>query len=205
MSEINPGTYDPKTDKPQGISSPHIGIRWRQRFDTTIPSDDVATEIAFEAFSNSKYLLTAYDNKGDLMHYYLYQFPSDRGALFVQDPMNMKIVTVYEASYGYGPNIDYKLFQILLEEYKDCENKCRDVFKVAAPRVAKLKLERDNAVAQMESLGNKVSRIESEINTVQFQIKESQSELQSLAHKLTHTIEYRIELLAQRANDRKVL
>jgi hypothetical protein len=189
--------YDPRIDAPQGVCSEHVGKRWKERFDPALTLEE-AGRIAAETYEKSTYLLTAMDYKGDWMYYYIYVLPSGRGVMFVQDPRNLRVVTLYEASYGFGSRADYELFQVLLQEYYEAKAAYEQVAVAVEPHLAKLQMELSNVEKQLEAVMATKARIEAEIQMTQLQKEEADKALQTTAHRITHTIEYNVEVLASK-------
>lgn len=207
--DIAPKDYNPDIDKPYGVKSEHIGIRWKERFDNTIKSEEEAADVAWQHFLTSTYMLTAYDNEGKSMYYYYCKVYSENDkedsiAVFVQSPINLKVVTVYEIKYGYGKIPDTKLFEALLEEYNSCKEKYDLELRSIECKKQQLDVERKQTLEQIELLTSRLNRIDSESSSMELKEKEMRDELQLRAHKLTYTIDYRIDALTKKTNSKRL-
>jgi hypothetical protein len=183
--------YNPRTENPRGVPTDHIGGRWREKIDPNA-QPEAATNTAMEAFKRSEFILTTKDYKDELMHYYIHITPGGRGIMFVQDPANLRVVTLYPFSY-IDPEVDQVILQMLLDKWKDARDKKDERMLAISRDLANLDIEQNQIAQEREALNIRTSRVAAARQTLELQASELQASVDAIGYKLTHSVEYSLE------------
>lgn len=84
--------------------------------------------------------------------------------MLILDKSEETLITLYRISHGLGEKIDKKLNEILLDEFFNEKEKCKEIDK-------KLKYEKDELIYSRDLLGSEISRYESIIRDKKKELK----------------------------------